>query len=391
MASYTEYLKLLKKDPVADGADTFNIETMLNENWDKIDASLQAKMDNVLTYYGYDEDININTILDSSFVLPKLKAQNCPLEGNWVVVFQFFYQSVSVSSPRVQVALPYSSDVRGSGMAVRNFSTLGEWSEWEKVYTAQQPPTAAEVGAAQSLDIPATSVFATGWYRIAVVKCKSGSSKASFLLNINHVYAEGGPSNLWLAVSAVGYAEKITVLQNSFYNTQLIDNFRLVEIASSPLTFALDVRYNTTNSNLVHGKAILGSSYDVEIIPQAFTPVGETVEGETVKCYADWQDPPMQLGVEYRTTERYNGKPVYKKVVNFGNLPNNSNASVAHNIENILYVLSGDLINQEGTLLNWYLSISQFVISRENIVITTTTDMSNSTGTVRMKYTKSTD
>ena len=37
MASYTKNLELLKKDPVADGADTFNIETMLNENWDKID------------------------------------------------------------------------------------------------------------------------------------------------------------------------------------------------------------------------------------------------------------------------------------------------------------------------------------------------------------------
>ena len=37
MASYTKNLNLLKKYPVADGADTFNIETMLNENWDKID------------------------------------------------------------------------------------------------------------------------------------------------------------------------------------------------------------------------------------------------------------------------------------------------------------------------------------------------------------------
>ena len=38
MASYTENLNLLKKNPLTDGSDTFNIETMLNENWDKIDA-----------------------------------------------------------------------------------------------------------------------------------------------------------------------------------------------------------------------------------------------------------------------------------------------------------------------------------------------------------------
>lgn len=43
MASYTEHLKLLKKDPVADGADTFNIQTMLNDNWDKIDESVAKK------------------------------------------------------------------------------------------------------------------------------------------------------------------------------------------------------------------------------------------------------------------------------------------------------------------------------------------------------------
>lgn len=31
-----------------------------------------------------------------------------------------------------------------------------------------------------------------------------------------------------------------------------------------------------------------------------------------------WVDPPMTLGVEYRTTERWNGKPVYAKLVDLG-------------------------------------------------------------------------
>lgn len=38
MASKTQQLGLLKKNPTTDGSDTFNIETMLNENWDKLDA-----------------------------------------------------------------------------------------------------------------------------------------------------------------------------------------------------------------------------------------------------------------------------------------------------------------------------------------------------------------
>ena len=38
----------------------------------------------------------------------------------------------------------------------------------------------------------------------------------------------------------------------------------------------------------------------------------------------EWINPPMQLGVEYRTTERYLGKPVYVKTINMGNLPGNA-------------------------------------------------------------------
>ena len=38
----------------------------------------------------------------------------------------------------------------------------------------------------------------------------------------------------------------------------------------------------------------------------------------------EWSNPPMELGVEYRTTERYLGKPVYVKTINMGNLPGNA-------------------------------------------------------------------
>ena len=41
------------------------------------------------------------------------------------------------------------------------------------------------------------------------------------------------------------------------------------------------------------------------------------LNGSTV----EWVNPPMRLGVEYRTTERYLGKPVYAQLMNFGNAP----------------------------------------------------------------------
>lgn len=37
----------------------------------------------------------------------------------------------------------------------------------------------------------------------------------------------------------------------------------------------------------------------------------------------EWVNPPMGLGTEYRTTERYFSKPVYVKTINMGNLPGN--------------------------------------------------------------------
>jgi len=62
MSSETTNLGLLKKDPATDGADTFNIETMLNENWDKIDAvtgPASASSPGVVTIgSGIDVDIN---------------------------------------------------------------------------------------------------------------------------------------------------------------------------------------------------------------------------------------------------------------------------------------------------------------------------------------------
>lgn len=35
----------------------------------------------------------------------------------------------------------------------------------------------------------------------------------------------------------------------------------------------------------------------------------------------EWVNPPMYLGVEYRTTERYLGKPVYTQIINCGSMP----------------------------------------------------------------------
>ena len=46
--------------------------------------------------------------------------------------------------------------------------------------------------------------------------------------------------------------------------------------------------------------------------------------------WSEWEyvNPPMVPGVEYRTTERWNGEPVYTMAINFGALPNNGSRTV---------------------------------------------------------------
>lgn len=46
----------------------------------------------------------------------------------------------------------------------------------------------------------------------------------------------------------------------------------------------------------------------------------------TVNGVQEWVNPPMALGVEYQTTERFNGKPVFTKLVDCGTLVEGVNA-----------------------------------------------------------------
>lgn len=104
----------------------------------------------------------------------------------------------------------------------------------------------------------------------------------------------------------------------------------------------------------------------------------------------EWINPPMVLGDEYRTTERYLGKPVYCKVVYFGALPNNSGkyVSISSGVE---YTIQVDVINATGSCLTGYGTISNVSASPGNILISTTDDMSDTIAYCYCKYTKTTD
>lgn len=104
----------------------------------------------------------------------------------------------------------------------------------------------------------------------------------------------------------------------------------------------------------------------------------------------EWVNPPMAAGVEYRTTERYHGKPVYCKLVDFGNLPNNTYKNVAHGISNLQLAISvSGESNGDNLIGNMY--ITYVNIGSTNIRIKTNADRSGVSATVLIKYTKTID
>lgn len=104
----------------------------------------------------------------------------------------------------------------------------------------------------------------------------------------------------------------------------------------------------------------------------------------------EWVNPPMELGVEYRTTERYLGKPVYVKVVDFGVLPANAKKAVAHGIDNLGYVLA-----YSGSVGYWVWPtiphVTDVQFTATNIEITTDADLGGFATKFILKYFKTTD
>lgn len=231
-------------------------------------------------------------------------------------------------------------------------------------------------------------VSAAGWYRIAVIH-GIATRPDSFLVSIGHNYASGGPSSLLASVVATGYAYRVTILDSSYMSgTYPIDNLRLMSL--SGYEWALDIHYSLSVTNTINSRFISGLSDPSQFVPQAPTAVQDAPSGETLVALADWLSPPMQLGVEYRTAERYNNKPVYAKAISFGQAPNATYKDVSHGIENFSQLVSYTGMMGGANLIeaSW---VDNIQINASNIRITTNTDVSANYVYLVLRYTKTTD
>ena len=104
----------------------------------------------------------------------------------------------------------------------------------------------------------------------------------------------------------------------------------------------------------------------------------------------EWINPPTLLGVEYRTVERYNGKPVYAKAINFGQAPNATYKEVSHGIEDFSQLVSYTGMMGGANLIEAP-ALDSILINASIIRITTNTDASGSYVYLVLRYIKTTD
>ena len=109
--------------------------------------------------------------------------------------------------------------------------------------------------------------------------------------------------------------------------------------SSVKIDIATDDKLSDVSTNPVQNK-VLNKSYKELVLSQQQI-ASLYIEDETYKgCYyrivdgeKEWVNPPMNLDVEYRTTERHLGKAVYVQKINLGNLPNGASKTVLHDLK----------------------------------------------------------
>lgn len=116
----------------------------------------------------------------------------------------------------------------------------------------------------------------------------------------------------------------------------------------------------------------------------------------------EWENPPMDLNTEYRTTERYMRKPVYAKLVNCEALPNAGYKTVSVGVSGLEKVIdvsgcaidarNGDFYSIPATNFSSSVhNVGLYVTGIQAIAISTQSDRSSYNAYVKVKYTKTTD
>lgn len=165
---------------------------------------------------------------------------------------------------------------------------------------------------AQSGSLVQTTFDTKGWYRIA-----TGSRRSGGILTVQHSYNNGGTSSLKLLVTSSEEGSSLKCIEYTNYSASAITNARIVSNASG--LYCIDVYYNVDGLNTAAIDFISTGLDEAKGQVPVYIGADDTLpSGENLKATMEYLNPPLVLGVEYRTTERFLGKPVYVKAINFG-------------------------------------------------------------------------
>lgn len=233
-----------------------------------------------------------------------------------------------------------------------------------------------------------TALSKIGWYRIITT-----TSDAAGLFTIYHHYGSGGPSSLKLLVTFDYHSPALKCIEctGEKYNSQ-ITNVRMIKTSDDK--YCLDVFYNINYDHDVAIDFINTGRYEVILQePIYLSETDDLSEGETLLTPMEYLNPPMELGVEYRTTERYLGKPVYAKLINCGKFPAPaSSKQIAHGISDCYPIrVTGQMSN--SNTVPW---AEAYSIGADNTIIRlyaapNFSDQSGSNTVALIYYTKTTE
>ena len=157
-----------------------------------------------------------------------------------------------------------------------------------------------------------SNLYSSGWYRIGLLNAQQLNT-ASARVVIGGTYANNDPG---VFILDIGYDYFNAYIRNSLEShcTSHFSNVRLSKISNNQV--AIDVYYcrDVRNEIIIKLQELQGT-----IIPVSFE-TGDALTG-TVTAELnlnEWLNPPMVTNTEYLTTEKLNGKSVYKRLNSSG-------------------------------------------------------------------------
>ena len=263
---------------------------------------------------------------------------------------------------------------------------------WERIVPAD-PDTTAQISATLSDKLASTAksmVLSTGYATLDLLAGGKGIAfgKAATKEGFECAMTAGFPGGI--ACTKLTAADDLNNFrQNGLYYWDWGDAPANAPSASYGEAYYINaLRVWSANGNICCQEAI-----DVSDSSTRGTKLVRTLYGGRAYPW-EWENPPMTVGNEYRTTERHNKKAVYTKLVNLGTLPGrNGNIHVATGVSATAIVRATAQISDGSTMPYGYnRELISFGVSTATINVYTADNeyavYSDKTGTAQIWYTK---